>query len=292
MSEARVVLPTDSRSSFFETIVLLVRRTSVFIVVHVGAACVFLTEPTWIDWTVLAAMLFLRAYVTSIGYHRYFAHRSFKMARITQFIAAVLCCTNMQNGPLWWAAVHRHHHRHSDSEHDYHSPTRGGFFWAHCGWLFSKIETPDWNSVRDLRKFPELVWLERFWLLPPILMGLGFWLVGGWSMVCLAFFLSALINMHGTFAVNSFGHLVGSRRYETRDTSTNSLFLACMTAGDGWHNNHHHYPHSANHGFFPGEIDGSYHVIRFLEMVGLVWGVRTVPPHKLHPDSRSPSLPN
>jgi len=179
--------------------------------------------------------------------------------------------------------VHRHHYRHSDDESDYHSPRAGGFFWAHCGWLFNKIEYPNWDRIRDLRRFPELVLLERLWLLPPLLMGVVFYLIGGWSMVCIDFFLSAMLCLHGTFAVNSFGHMVGSRRYATKDQSTNSFLLALLTGGDGWHNNHHHYPHSAEHGFFWWEVDGSFTVIRMLVFVGIVWDVRRVPAHKLYP---------
>ena len=109
-----------------------------------------------------------------------------------------------------------------------------------------------------------------------------FWLVGGWGMVCLDFCLSAVVVMHFTFAVNSLGHVVGSRRYRTNDRSTNNLFLGVMALGDGWHNNHHHYPHSANHGFFWWEMDSSYRIIQLLSLVGLVWDVRKAPPHKVH----------
>lgn len=267
--------------SILETIWLLLRRVEVFLTVHLLAFCSIFTSPTWLDWSLFAGFLFVRAYVTSVGYHRYFAHRAFKTSRPVQFLMGVLCCLNLQNGPIWWAALHRHHHRHSDDEHDYHSPTQGGFFWAHCGWLFCMLEYPDWNRVRDLRRFPELVWLDRLWLVPPILAGLACWYFGGWSLLCIAFCLSAVINMHGTYAVNSLGHMVGSRRYETKDQSRNSYILACFTCGDGWHNNHHHYPHSAQHGFFWYEIDGAYNVLRCLRRLGVVWDLRDVPPHKL-----------
>ncbi|MBI3823403.1 MAG: acyl-CoA desaturase [Planctomycetes bacterium] len=284
MSEATgSITPSRSVPSNLWICCLLVRRTGVLITVHVGALAVLLTEPAAIDWAVFVGMLFVRAYIVSIGYHRYFSHRCFKTSRIAQFIIGVICCTNMQNGPLWWAAVHRHHHRHSDDEEDYHSPVHGNLFWAHCGWIFSKIVEPDWSCIRELRRFPELVWLERFWLLPPILLGAAFWWFGGWTMLCLAFFGSAMINIHGTFTVNSLGHRIGSRRYPTKDSSRNSYVLAFLTCGDGWHNNHHHYPHSAQHGFFWWEIDGSFNVIRFFELLGLVWDVRRVPPHKLAP---------
>jgi stearoyl-CoA desaturase (delta-9 desaturase) len=149
--------------------------------------------------------------------------------------------------------------------------------------MFATLEEPDWGSVRDLRRYPELVWLERLWLVPGLLLASLFYLIGGWGMVCLDFCLTAVIALHGASVVNSLGHLVGTRRFPTRDHSRNSLLLALITFGDGWHNNHHHYPHAAQAGFFRGEVDSSFRVIRALERVGLVWGVRRVPPHKLRP---------
>jgi len=126
-----------------------------------------------------------------------------------------------------------------------------------------------------------LVWLERLWLLPAVLAVAFCWLIGGWSCVCVDFCLTAVFTMQMTFAVNSLGHLIGSRRYETPDRSRNSFLLAWLTLGDGWHNNHHHFPHTAQAGFFRGEVDLSFRVIRLCEWLGLVWGVRRVPPHKL-----------
>jgi len=253
------------------------------VAIHVGAAGVLFTTPTAAAWILFVPLLMLRGLVTTAGYHRYFAHRSFKTSRVGQFVIAWLCCTNMQRGPLWWAAVHRHHHRHSDDEYDAHSPVRGGLLWSYGLWMFATLEQPDWGTVRDLRRFPELVWLERFWLAPGLLTAGLFYLAGGWVMVCLDFCLTAVVALHGASAVNSLGHLVGSRRYETPDRSRNSLLLALLTFGDGWHNNHHHYPHAAQAGFFRGEADGSYRLIRLLERLGLVWGVRGVPAHKLRP---------
>lgn len=260
-----------------------VRGTWFLVLIHVGVLAAFFSGAGWQDFLLLAALVPVRALATTVGYHRYFSHRSFKTGRALQFALACLCCANLQRGPLWWAAIHRHHHLHSDGHNDAHSPARGGFFWAYCGWMFVTVEQPDWGTVKDLTRFPELVWLERLWLLPALAMAGGCWLVGGWPAVCVGFCGSAVLALHGASAVNTFGHLIGSRRYETPDTSRNSLLLALFTFGDGWHNNHHHYPHSAQAGFFPGEVDGSYRLIRLLEWCGLVWGVRGVPAHKLLP---------
>ena len=258
----------------------VVCRTGPLVVVHLGAMAAVLTTPVLLDWVVFAVALYARGLITTIGYHRYFAHRSFKTSRAGQFVLACLCCCNVQNGPLWWAAHHRRHHKHSDTPEDVHSPIQGGFFWAHVGWLFATLESPGRDTVKDLRRFRELRWLERVWLLPPLLAALACWLVGGWSMLCIGFCLSAVVTFHMSFAVNSVAHLMGSRRYDTPDTSRNSLILAVLTLGEGWHNNHHHYPHTAQAGFFWWEIDASFRLIRLLEKVGLVWGVRRVPAHK------------
>jgi stearoyl-CoA desaturase (delta-9 desaturase) len=252
------------------------------VLIHIGALATFLVETDWVVWLVFFLVLPVRGLTTTVAYHRYFAHRSFKTSRVFQFILGCLCCTNLQRGPMWWAAVHRRHHRHSDEAGDVHSPFLGGFLWAYVWWMFATIDEPDWNTVKDLRRYPELIWLERLWLVPPLLLVAACWLAYGWSAVCVWFCLTAVMALHGASLVNTAGHIVGSRRYETRDRSRNSLLLAFLTFGDGWHNNHHHYPHSARAGFFRGEIDGSYDVIRLLQWLGLVWGVREVPPHKLH----------
>jgi stearoyl-CoA desaturase (Delta-9 desaturase) len=258
-----------------------VRGTWFLVLIHVGAIGALFAGAAWQDFLLLAVLLPIRGLVTTVGYHRYFSHRSFKTSRVVQFAIGCLCCANLQRGPLWWAAIHRRHHRHADEPGDTHSPVLGGFFWAYCGWMFVTVEEPDWQTVKDLTRFPELVWLERFWLLPALLLAIACWFVGGWPALCIGFCLSAVAALHGASAVNTFGHLIGSRRYSTRDQSRNSLLLALITFGDGWHNNHHHYPHTAQAGFFPGEFDSSYQLIRLLARCGIIWSVRGVPAHKL-----------
>jgi stearoyl-CoA desaturase (delta-9 desaturase) len=218
----------------------------------------------------------------TVGYHRYFAHRSYKTGRVTRFALAGLGCTALQKGPLWWAAQHRHHHRHSDTPEDVHSPVAGGLVWAHVGWVFS----PRWNdgdpaAVRDLSRFPELRWLDRLhWVPAALLAGLCF-LTGGWSGVVVGFFGASVLSHHAVFLVNSACHLWGRRRFATPDASRNNAVVAVLTLGEGWHNNHHHYQSSANQGFRWWEIDPGYYLIRLLAWAGLVWDVRTPPPGKL-----------
>jgi stearoyl-CoA desaturase (delta-9 desaturase) len=243
--------------------------------VHVGVIALFWTGSHWYEWALLPAVIYFRGIFQSVGYHRYFSHRSFKTTRPVQFLMGFFCCANLQQGPLWWAVYHRHHHKHSDHEGDPHSPFHGGFWWAYCGWLFVPL-APDWRAVNDLRRYPELVWLERFWQLPGMLVAALFWCIGGWSMVCVDFCLSAVIVFHLTFVVNTFGHMIGSRRYDTPDGSRNSFLLACLTQGDGWHNNHHKHQHAAQAGIKWYEVDGAFRLIVLMEKLGLVWNVRRV----------------
>lgn len=277
---APLLLPKPGRSLSW-IVWRIVRGTWFIVLVYLGAIASLLTPPTWADLIVLGSLVYVRGLCVTVGFHRYFSHHSFKMSRVSQFLLACLCCTNLQRGPLWWVAIHREHHRHSDDPRDPHSPVRGGFFWGHCGWIFATLEEPDYSKLHDLTRFPELVWLEHLWLLPPLLLAGGCWLLGGWSMLCWGFCLSTVIVMQGAFTVNSLGHLIGWRRWPTPDDSRNSFLLALLTLGDGWHHNHHYYPHSANHGFFWWEVDTSFRVIRLFEWLGLVWDVRRVPEHKL-----------
>lgn len=269
----------------------VLRHTAVFLIVHIGAIAVLWTGGTPLQWALVLPIATVRGLLVTIGYHRYFAHRSFKTSRAAQFLLAFLCCMNLQNGPLWWAVVHRHHHRFSDRPEDYHSPVQGGFWYGHFGWLFVRTESPSLKLIGDLTRFPELVWLERLWILPGLAGALLCWLLGGLSCVCVDFFFTAFLTLQMTFVVNSVSHLVGSRRYETNDSSRNSFLLALVTLGDGWHNNHHHYPHAAQAGFQWWEVDLSFRVIQLFARLGVVWDIRTVPPHKVNrPAVKAPTM--
>lgn len=239
-----------------------------------------LTGWSW-KWALGALIAYyLRMIAVTAGYHRYFAHRSFRTSRVFQFLLAFAAQSAAQRGVLWWAGHHRWHHKHSDTPEDVHSVKQRGFWHAHVGWIIEDT----WNSTEtrltpDLLKFPELCWLDRPLLhfLPTVMLGLAFLGLGGLQGLLWGFFVSTVLVWHGSFAVNSFAHLVGSRRYATRDESRNSLVLAILTTGEGWHNNHHHYPGSARQGFFWWEIDVTYYVLRGLSLLGLVWDLRRVP---------------
>jgi stearoyl-CoA desaturase (delta-9 desaturase) len=224
-------------------------------------------------------------------YHRYFSHRAFQTSRMGQFVFAVLGNTAVQRGPLWWAAHHRHHHRFTDLPQDIHSPSQHGFLWSHIGWLTSEANFPTrFRYVKDFAKFPELRWLNRYDTVVPVLLagllfalgeflriftpGLG---TSGPQLVIWGFFISTVVLLHATMTINSLDHTVGTRRYNTSDTSRNNPLLALLTLGEGWHNNHHHYAVSARQGFFWWEIDITYYVLLLLEKWGLVWNLREVP---------------
>jgi stearoyl-CoA desaturase (delta-9 desaturase) len=218
-----------------------------------------------------------RMFCITAGYHRYFAHRAFKTGRVFQFLLAFGGVTAAQKGPLWWAAHHRRHHRESDTIGDVHSPQHG-VFWSHVGWVISTEYGPtDTAGIRDFAKYPELRWLNRHDWIGPWSLGVVCFLLGGWSGLVVGFFASTVLLWHATFMVNSVAHLVGRRRYDTPDTSRNNWFVAVLTGGEGWHNNHHHFQASARQGFRWWQIDTTYYVLWLLERAGVVRDLRRVP---------------
>lgn len=249
-----------------------------FILVHLACLAAFLTGVHVSDLAIAAGLYALRMFGITAGYHRYFAHRSFKTSRAFAFVLAVLAQSSAQRGILWWAGNHRQHHRFSDSDNDVHSPIRHGLWHAHLGWFFTdEHKHTDLSAVPDLAKYPELVWLDRHPYLPAFLTGLLIWLVAGWSGLVVGFCWSTVALWHATSSINSLAHLIGRRRYETGDRSRNSLWLALLTFGEGWHNNHHHYQTAARQGFRWYEIDVSYYLLRLLAAARLVWDLRNPP---------------
>ena len=228
------------------------------------------------------ALYWLRMFGMTGAYHRYFAHRTYRTSRWFQFVLGFLGCMGVERGPLWWAATHRKHHRHSDQPEDAHSPVQRGFWYAHVGWLSEQkqMET-DLSKVKDLARYPELRWLDRNHWLAPLIGLIACYLIAGWSGVVVGAFWSTVALWHGTFAVNSLSHLVGSRRFETTDDSRNHFLIAIFTMGEGWHNNHHHYQASARQGFRWWEIDLTYYILCGLAAVGLIRDLRQPPKHML-----------
>ena len=248
----------------------LIHIAAIVGVIHVG------WNPAWIA---LAAFSYaIRMWAITAGFHRYFSHRSFKTGRVFQFILALIGTCSAQKGVLWWAAHHRDHHRHSDQKEDIHSPTLKGFLWAHTGWILcNQHHETKYDKIKDFTKYPELVWLNRFHLVPPIAAGALAWAIGGWGVFVWMGLVATVALWHGTFVINSLCHVFGRRRFKTHDTSKNSLILALITFGEGWHNNHHYYPGSTRQGFYWWEIDLTYYSLKVLSWFGIVWDLNSVP---------------
>ncbi|MFO0727167.1 MAG: acyl-CoA desaturase [Myxococcota bacterium] len=250
-----------------------------YILFHVAAvAGVFLVPFAW-KWVALAiGYYYLRMFGITAGYHRYFAHRGYKTNRVFQFILALIGTAAVQKGVLWWAAHHRDHHKYSDQPEDVHSPRQRGLFYAHTGWILSKRwDKTRYERIKDFAKYPEIVWLNEHWLLVNTIQGVLMWALFGWSALVWVFFVSTTVLWHGTFTINSLCHVFGRRRYQTTDDSKNSLLLALITMGEGWHNNHHYYQSTARQGFFWWEIDMSYAILKALSFFRIVWDLRQPP---------------
>jgi len=262
-----------------------------FIILHVGCLGVFIVGWSWTALTVAIGLYFLRMFAITGFYHRYFSHRSFQTSRGGQFLFALIGASAVQRGPLWWAYHHRHHHQHSDEENDTHSPHQHGFWWSHIGWITSARNFPtDYSKVRDLTKYPELVFLNRFDALVPALLAVALLLSGmalghfapglgvtGGQLLVWGFFISTTALFHGTCSINSLAHIFGRKRFPTKDDSRNSFLLSLITLGEGWHNNHHHYMNATRQGFYWWEFDPTYYGLKLLSWTGLIWGLRHVP---------------
>lgn len=251
-------------------------RVLPFVGMHLACLAVFWVGVSMEALFVGVALFLLRMFAITAFYHRYFSHRSFRTSRVLQFLFAVVGASAVQRGPLWWASHHRRHHRGSDTAEDAHSP-RHGFWNSHMGWFLNRrnLRTRT-EEVKDLMRFPELVWLDRFDLAVPFLLASACLLIGV-DVLVFGFFVSTVALYHATFTINSLAHRFGSRRYQTRDDSRNSMLLALLTFGEGWHNNHHRYPGSVRQGFRWWEVDLSYYLLRLMASLRLVWDLRPVP---------------
>jgi stearoyl-CoA desaturase (Delta-9 desaturase) len=246
-----------------------------FIIVHLTCFAALWTGVTAGAVGLAIGLSWLRIFAIGAGYHRYFSHRAYETSRAFQFVLAVLAQSTSQKSVLWWAANHRDHHLHSDTELDVHSPRQMGFLYSHVGWIFSRgQETMNVNRIADFAKFPELMWLHRYEQLPAFVLAVLCFAVAGWPGLIVGFFWSTVAVYHGTFCINSLAHLVGKRRYVTGDDSRNNWLLAIITMGEGWHNNHHAYQSSARQGFRWWEYDPTFYLLTLLQRVGLVWNLK------------------
>lgn len=265
-------------------------RVVPFIALHLCCVGVVFVGFSWFALSCAVLLYAARMFAITGFYHRYFSHKAFRTSRGTQFAFAVLGAASVQRGPLWWAAHHRHHHRHADTERDLHSP-RWGFWRSHVGWFLTRRAfATDLGAVADLARFPELRLLDRFDSVVPALLAAGLYLLGEWlkvhapglhtsglQLLVWGFFISTVVLFHVTVTINSLAHRWGTRRFATRDDSRNNWLLALLTFGEGWHNNHHHFPGSARQGFEWWELDLTYAMLRLMAACGLVWELRQVP---------------
>jgi len=266
-------------------------RVLPFIVLHLACFAVFWVEFSAVAISVAVALYLLRMFAITGFYHRYFSHKAFKTSRPVQFIFAFLAASAAQRGPLWWASHHRHHHAHSDHPEDPHSPKQHGFFWSHLSWfLANKNFRLKKERIKDWLQYPELKLLDRFDVVAPLALALGLFGLGAWlenaaphlqtnglQLFIWGFVISTVLLYHMTFTVNSLAHVWGKRRFLTNDDSRNNPVIALFTLGEGWHNNHHHFPSSARQGFYWWEIDLTYYGLKILAALGLIWDLRKVP---------------
>ncbi|MFC3681548.1 acyl-CoA desaturase [Bacterioplanoides pacificum] len=270
-------------------------RVMPFIFLHLMALVALFIEVSTTAVVVCFALYWLRQFAITAFYHRYFAHRSYKTNRFWQFVFALLGNMSAQRGPLWWAAHHRAHHQHSDSEQDLHSPVQRGFWWSHVGWFTCDASfRTQLNRIKDFAKFPELRWLDRFDITGPVLLVALLYLAGellahyspqlntnGFQLVIWGFFVSTVMLFHSTVAINSLGHIWGNKRFSTKDQSRNNAFLAILTLGEGWHNNHHRFAVSTRQGFYWWQIDITYYILKLMSWLGIIHSLNPVPAHIL-----------
>ncbi len=259
-----------------------------FVLVHLACGLVFVVGVSPVAVLVALGLYALRMLAITAVFHRLLAHRSYRCGRVLQFSGALLATMAAQRGPLWWAAHHRRHHRHTDRPADAHSPRQHGFWWSHVGWFLTRRNyRTDHAAVPDLARLPELRWLDRFDVVPPLLLAGGLFVLGevlaGWQpqlgtsglqLVVWGFCVSTVVLLHVTCMVNSVAHRFGTRPYPTRDDSRNNAWLALLTFGEGWHNNHHFHPGSTAQGFRWWEVDITWYVLRLLAALGLVHELR------------------
>jgi stearoyl-CoA desaturase (delta-9 desaturase) len=266
-------------------------RAAPFVALHLACLGVIWVGVSTTALAVAAALYALRMFALTGFYHRYFSHRTFRTSRAVQFAFAVIGAACVQRGPLWWAAHHRNHHRNADTALDPHSPGVHGFLWSHVGWFLTpRAFRTELERVPDLAAYPELRWLDRYDIAVPVLLAVALYALGvllhhvapelhtsGGQLLVWGFFVSTVVLFHATVTINSLAHRFGSRRFATRDDSRNNPWLALLTFGEGWHNNHHYFPGSARQGFRWWEIDLTWYGLKLMALLGLVHDLKPVP---------------
>jgi len=272
MSEHVIELPNGNRMNWPTSLVL--------VLFHIGAiAALFMFS--WRNLLVSMALYWITVgWGISLGYHRLHTHRSYKVPLWMEYFFAVCGTLTLEGGPIFWVATHRIHHQKSDQPGDPHSPHEGGF-WAHMGWIL--FGETNHNNTRVMSKYaPDLakhkfyVWLNNWHWVPMVALGVILLAIGGWSLMFWGIFLRVTLGLHATWLVNSATHMWGTRRFSTKDDSRNSWWVALLTFGEGWHNNHHAHPTSARHGLAWYEFDISWITLTMLKALGIAKQVRVV----------------
>jgi fatty-acid desaturase len=251
---------------------------------HIGAAVALF----FFAWKPFLLAIFLYWVAGSLGvgmcYHRLLTHRGYKCPKWVEYFLTVCATLTLEGGPIFWVAVHRIHHQNADKEGDPHSP-REGKWWSHMGWVL--MGEPLHHYTRELARYtPDLardkfhLWMNKWHWVPLTTLGILILAIGGWQYMLWAIFFRVVLGLHATWIVNSVTHVWGSRRFHTRDDSTNNLLVALFSFGEGWHNNHHAHPVSARHGLAWYEFDLNYYGIMFLKMLGLAWDVKAYDLHE------------
>jgi len=251
---------------------------TVMVVFHILAVVALF----YFSWTNLLVALVLHwmavGFGISLGYHRLHTHRGYKTSKAFEYFLAVCGTLTLEGGPIFWVATHRLHHQYSDQPEDPHSPRVSGF-WAHLGWIiFGEAQHSDTARLAryapDLNKDPFYRWLSSYHWVPLTVLGFGLLAWGGWGMVNWAIFLRVTVGLHATWMINSATHMFGKRRFDTDDDSRNVWWVALITFGEGWHNNHHAHPVSAKHGLAWYEFDWTWASLRILKAFGVVWDLK------------------
>jgi stearoyl-CoA desaturase (delta-9 desaturase) len=212
-----------------------------------------------------------------MGYHRLLTHRGYKTPKWVEYFLTTCGTLALEGGPIFWVATHRMHHQNTDKEGDPHSPNDGGL-WAHMGWILTgKAMHNKLDSllpyVPDLRKDKFHVWISEWHWVPLTVLGVLLLVVGGLPYLMWGVFVRTVFGLHSTWLVNSATHMWGSQRFLTGDDSTNSFWVAILTFGEGWHNNHHAIPQAARHGIAWYEVDPNWYGIWTLRTLGLAWDI-------------------
>lgn len=254
--------------------------TSIFmVVVHMGA--LFALLPSNFSWAAVGVALFLHWFTgclgITLGWHRLIAHRSFQVPKWLEYFFVFCGSLACQHGPIEWIGLHRHHHVHSDEAIDHHDSNKG-FWWSHMGWLLREVPVADEvpRFTRDIANDPVYLFFNKYFFGLQVLLGLLLYALGGWPFVVWGIFVRLVVVYHCTWLVNSATHKFGYRTYETTDKSTNCWWVALVTYGEGWHNNHHAFQYSARHGLKWWEIDMTWMTIWLLQKLGLARKVKLV----------------